>query len=244
MEEALYEISPSRPFAELSLEPGAVPDETTFLNFGCLLEAHGLAMQIFETVNCYLTCRGLRLSKGKIVDTTTIAAPSSTKNASGRRDPEMNQTKKGHQWHFGIKAHIGVDAETGLVHSLAGTAAHVHGRTQAESMLHGSETDIFADAVHRGIEKRERGNRPWHVAMRQGERRALNDLKSDQIRERIEQVKASVRVTVEYPFRVVTHRCGLTKVLYRGLAKNTAQLHPLFALANLGMIRRHLLPTG
>lgn len=136
MEEALYEISSLRPLSEWSLDPGAVPDETTILNFRCLLEAHGLAMRIFETVTCYLTSRGFRLSKGTIVDATTIAAPSSTKSASARRDPEMHQTKEGHQWHFGVMAHIGVDAETSLVQRVADTDAHVYVRTQAESLLH------------------------------------------------------------------------------------------------------------
>jgi len=154
MEEALYEIASMRRFAGLSLAKGSVPDETTILNFQHFLESHGLAAQIFEAVNSYLASRGLRLSKGTIVDATIIAAPSSTKNALGTRDSEMHQTKKGNEWHFGMKAHIGVDAETGLVCSLAGTSANVHDITQAESLLHGHETDVFADAEYRGIEKK------------------------------------------------------------------------------------------
>lgn len=244
MEEALYEIASMRRFAGLSLAKGSVPDETTILNFRHLLEKHGLATQIFETVNSYLAGRGLRLSKGTIVDATIIAAPSSTKNATGTRDPEMHQTKKGNEWHFGMKAHIGVDAETGLVHSLTGTSANVHDITQAESLLHGSETDVFADAGYRGIEKRLPIKANWHIAMRPGKRKTLTQLKSDRIRERIEQLKASVRAKVEHPFRVVKRQFGFTKVRYRGLAKNTAQLHTLFALSNLWMARRHLLFTG
>lgn len=244
MEEALYEIASMRRFAGLSLAKGAVPDETTILNFRHLLESHGLAALIFEAVNSYLASRGLRLSKGTIVDATIIAAPSSTKNASGTRDPEMHQTKKGNEWHFGMKAHIGVDAETGLVHSLTGTSANVHDITQAESLLHGDETDVFADAGYRGIEKRIGGKRNWHIAMRPGKRRMLTQLRPDRIRERIEQLKASVRARVEHPFRVVKRQFGFTKVRYRGLAKNTAQLHTLFALSNLWMARRHLLSTG
>jgi len=223
---------------------GAVPDETTILNFRHLLEANGLAAQIFETVNSYLMARGLRLSKGTIVDATIIAAPSSTKNASGTRDPEMHQTKKGNEWHFGMKAHIGVDAETGLVQSITGTSANVHDITQTEHLLHGQETDVFADAGYRGIEKRISTATNWHIAMRPGKRKQLTQRRSDRIRERIEQLKASVCAKVEHPFRVIKRQFGFTKVRYRGLVKNTAQLHTLFALSNLWMARRHLLFTG
>ena len=244
MEEALYEIASMRRFAGLSLAKGSVPDETTILNFRHLLENNGLSAQIFAAVNSYLASRGLRLSKGTIVDATIIAAPSSIKNASGKRDPEMHQTKKGNQWFFGMKAHIGVDAQTGLVHSIEGTAANVHDITQTESLLHGSETEVFADAGYCGIEKRLPVKVNWHIAMRPGKRRMLTELQSDQIRERIEQLKASVRSKVEHPFRVIKRQFGFTKVRYRGLAKNTAQLHTLFALSNLWMARRHILFTG
>lgn len=159
----------------------------------------GWQPQIFEAVNSYLASRGMRLSKSAIVDATIITAPSSTKNASGTREPEMHQTKKGNEWHFGMKAHIGVDAETGLVHSLAGTSANVHDIIQTESLLHGHETDVFADAGYRGIEKRLPTKANWHIAMRPGKRRMLTQLKSDRIRERIEQLKASVRAKVEPP---------------------------------------------
>jgi IS5 family transposase len=233
-----------RRFAGVETMEGLIPDETTILNFRHLLEANGLATQIFETVNSYLMARGLRLSKGTIVDATIIAAPSSTKNASGTRDPEMHQTKKGNEWHFGMKAHIGVDAETGLVHSLTGTSANVHDITQTEHLLHGEETDVFADAGYRGVEKRLSMSTNWHIAMRPGKRKQLTQLKSDRIRERIEQLKASVRAKVEHPFRVIKRQFGFTKVRYRGLAKNTTQLHTLFALSNLWMARRHLLFTG
>lgn len=167
------------------------------------------------------------------MDATIIAAPSSTKNASGTRDPEMHQTKEGNEWHFGMKAHIGVDAETGLVHSLAGTSANVHDITQTESLLHGHETDVFPDAGYRGIEKRTGEKRNWHIAMRPGKRRLLTQPKSDRIPERIEQLKASVHAKVEHPFRVIKRQFGFTKVRYLGLAKDTAQLRTLFALSNL-----------
>jgi len=178
------------------------------------------------------------------VDATIIAALSLPKNASGTRDPEMHQTKKGNEWHFGMKAHIGVDAEAGLVHSLAGTSANVHDITLTESFLYGHETDVFADAGYRGVEKRLPTKANWNIAMRPGKRRRLTQLKSDRIREQIEQLKASVRARVEHPFRVVKRQFGFTKVRYRGLAKNTAQLHTLFALSNLWMARQHLLFTG
>ena len=244
MEEAFYEISSMRRFAGLSLAKGSVPDETTILNFRHLLENNGLSARIFAAVNSYLASRGLRLSKGTIVDATIIAAPSSIKNASGTRDPEMHQTKKGNQWFFGMKAHLGVDAQTGLVPSIKGTAANVHNITQTESLLHGSETEVFADAGYRGIEKRLPVKVNWDTAMRPGKRRMLTHLQSDQIGERIEQLKASVRSKVEHPFREIKRQFGFTKVRYRGLAKSTAQLHTLFALPNLWMVRCHILFTG
>ena len=155
----------------------------------------------------------------------------------------MKQTRKGNQWYFGMKAHIGVDAESGLVQSVIGTAANVNDVTQAGCLLHGQEKDAFGDAGYRGVGKRPEAQGPqWHVAMRVTERRKLNQfIEPDMLAERLEQVKASIRAKVEHPFRVLKRQFGYTKVRYRGLAKNTAQLVTLFAPSNLWMARRHLL---
>ena len=184
------------------------------------------------------------LKAGTVVDATLIAAPSSTKNQSGERDPEMHQAKKGNQWHFGMKAHIGVDAESGLVHTVKGTAANVNDVVEANALLHGEESDAFGDAGYQGAGKRPDANEDveWHVAMRPGKRRALDKTKPmDALVDEIERLKASVRAKVEHPFRVVKRQFGHVKVRYRGLKKNTAQLVTLFALSNLWMARRALL---
>jgi IS5 family transposase len=247
MEESLYEIASMRRFARLSLARGTIPDETTILNFRHLLEKHALADRILETVNALLVRKGLMLKQGTIVDATIIAAPSSTKNDSGTRDPEMHQTKKGNQWYFGMKAHVGSDAETGLVHTVEGTAANVADVTVAHELLHGEEEVVFADAGYQGVAKRpeNKGKKvDWQVAMRPGKRRALSESTADRIRDQIERLKAQVRAKGEHAFRVVKRQFGFVKVRYRGLAKNTAQLRTLFALANLWMARRGLMNTG
>ena len=244
MEEALYEIASMRRFAGFSLSSGSIPDETTILNFRHLLEANKLTEHIFALINQYLLSKGLRLSKGTIVDATIIEAPSSTKNATGTRDPEMHQTKKGNNWHFGMKAHIGVDAETGLVHSLQTTSANVHDLTPVEELLTGEETTIFADAGYRGAERRTQAKATWHIAMRPGKRRVLTDSAKDRITNKLETLKAQVRAKVEHPFRVIKIQFGFIKARYKGMAKNRAQLHMLFALANLYMVRRRLMAMG
>ena len=246
MEEELYEIASMRQFAGLSLARGSVPDETTILNFRHLLERHGLAVRIFDAVKAHLEAAGVLLRQGTIVDATIIAAPSSTKNEKGERDPDMHQTKKGNQWYFGMKAHIGVDAESGLVHTVAGTPANIADITKADDLLHGDESMAFGDAGYTGIDKRadRKHTAEWHVAMKAGKRRALKGSALGRILERLEKLKAQVRARVEHPFRVVKRQFGYQKVRYRGLAKNTAQLHTLFALSNLWMVRRRLLPAG
>jgi IS5 family transposase len=246
MEEALYEIASMRQFAGLSLARGAVPDETTILKFRHLLERHELARQIFETIKFHLQAKGLMLRQGTIVDATIVSAASSTKNSTGERDPEMHQTRKGNQWYFGIKAHVGVDAESGLVHTMIGTAANVADVTQAHDLLHGEETVAFGDAGYTGVAKRLESKRAidWHVAMKPGKRRALGKTRLDRLYDKIERLKAQVRARGEHAFRVVKRQFGYVKVRYRGLAKNTAQLHTLFALANIWMVRAKLLATG
>jgi IS5 family transposase len=245
MEEALYDTPMFREFAGLDASEDNLPDESTILRFRHLLEAHDLSLQILATVNATLTAKGLLLKSGTVVDATLIAAPSSTKNSSGERDPEMHQTKKGNQWHFGMKAHIGVDADSGLVHSVVGTAANVNDVTQASALVHGEETDVFADAGYQGVSKREETQDTavnWHVAMRRGKRKALDkSTPMGAIMDKLEKTKASIRAKVEHPFRVIKRQFGHVKVRYRGLMKNTAQLHTLFALSNLWMVRRALL---
>lgn len=247
MEEALYDTPMFREFAGLDAGEDNLPDESTILRFRHLLEAKDLSVQILATVNATLTQKGLLLKQGTVVDATLIAAPSSTKNSTGTRDPEMHQTKKGNQWHHGMKAHIGADADFGLVHSVATTAANAHDITQAHALLHGEETDVFADSGYRGVEKREevQDKYPdvnWHVAMMPGKRRVLDKSKPmGEILEKLEKTKACIRAKVEHPFRVIKRQFGFVKVKYRGLAKNTANLMTLFALSNLWMARKRLL---
>ena len=250
MEEALYDTALFREFAGLDVGEDHLPDESTILRFRHLLEAHNLSIQILATVNATLSTKGLLLKQGTVVDATLIAAPSSTKNNSGERDPEMHQTKKGNQWHFGMKAHAGVDADSGLVHTVTATAANAHDITQASQLLHGQESDVFADSGYRGVEKREevQAQHPqvnWHVAMMPGKRRALKkDTPMGAILDKLEQTKARIRAKVEHPFRVIKRQFGYVKVKYRGLAKNAANLMTLFALSNLWMVRKRLLNMG
>ena len=243
MEEALHDVSLYCEFARL--DPGAtrLPDESTILRFRHLLEQNNLSIQLLATINATLAQKGLMLKTGTVVDATLIAAPSSTKNSRGERDPEMHQTKKGSQWHFGMKAHIGVDADSGLVHTVIGTAANVNDVTQGHFLLHGDEQVVFADAGYQGATKRaEATGVDWHVAMRPGKRRSLDKNSPwGSLLDKAEQMKASVRAKVEHPFRVIKCQFGFTRVRYKGLAKNTAQLITLFALSNLWMARRTLL---
>ena len=247
MEEALYDTALFREFAGLDMGEDHLPDESTILRFRHLLEAHNLSVQILATVNATLTAKGLLLKQGTAIDATLIAAPSSTKNSSGERDPEMHQTKKGNQWHFGMKAYIGVDADSGLVHTVTTTAANEHDIIQAHALLHGQETDVHTDAGYRGVEKREeiqeREHQPnWHVAMMPSKRRELDqDTALGAILEKLEHTKARIRAKVEHPFRVIKRQFGYVKVKYRGLAKNTANLMTLFALSNLWMARKALM---
>lgn len=244
MKEALHDMPLFRDFAGLAGWEDLLPDESTILRFRHVLEKHKLAAQILQTLNDLLTARGLMLKSGTVVDATLIAAPSSTKNSTGSRDPEMKQNRKGQQWYFGMNCHIGVDADSGLVHTVRGTGGHVNDVVAASSLLHGQERDVFADAGYQEAAKRPdaRGGVSWHVAMQPGKRQALspND-RIDHLTEQIERIKASIRAKVEHPFRVVKRQFGHIKVRYRGLVKNTAQLHTLFALANLWMARRKLM---
>lgn len=243
IEDAVYDSQSIRRFVGIDLARESAPDATTLLKFRRLLEAHGLTRKIFETINAHLAQKGLMMREGTIVDATLIAAPPSTKNRDQARDPEMHQAKKGKQWHFGMKAHIGVDVESGLVHTLVGTAANVADVTQAHALLHGDETDVLGDAGYQGVHKRDENKEldiNWHVAMRPGKRKALGTGRLDRLLEQYEQAKARIRAKVEHPFHVVKNLFHHRKTRYRGLAKNTAQLFSLFGLANLVMARRRL----
>jgi IS5 family transposase len=239
MEEALYEIASLRTFAGLGLE--SIPDETTILNFRHLLEASDLAEDIFKQVNAHLARKGLLLKRGSIVDATIIAAPSSTKNQSGERDPEMHQTKKGNQWHFGMKAHIGVDADSGLVHTVTTTAANEADVQQVGDLLHGKEQEVWADSGYRGAQSRVMRDVQWHIAGRPSDMAKMPEGRAKARARKQEHQKASIRAKVEHPFRVIKRQFGLAKVRFKGLAKNTAHVVTLFALSNLWMARRKLI---
>lgn len=238
MEDALYEIESMRRFAGLSLT-GPLPDESTILKFRHLLEKHSLGKAIFKEVNKHLERAGLMLKEGSIVDATIISAPTSTKNKEGERDPEMHQTKKGNQWHFGMKMHIGVDDELGVIHSLEATSANEHDISQTEKLLHGDEDFVWADAGYQGAEKREELKNKdvnWCIAARPGKRKTMTGTAA-----KIEKIKAQVRAKVEHPFRRVKQQFGYAKVRYRGLAKNTNRLFVLAAFTNLLTCRTYLL---
>jgi IS5 family transposase len=243
MEEAFFDTPLYREFAQLQ-ELSRLPDESTILRFRHLLEEHKLSEQILQTVNDLLTERGLLLKVGTAIDATLIAAPTSTKNKDKARDPEMHSSKKGNQWYFGMKAHIGVDADSGLVHSVRGTSGHVSDIAEGNSLLHGQEKFGFGDAGYRGIEKRPdaKAGIIWNIAMRPGKRKKLDKAnEADALLDQAEKLKAGVRAKVEHPFRVIKRQFGHVKVRYRGLKKNTAQLFTLFALSNLWMVRGKLI---
>jgi transposase, IS5 family len=246
MEEAFFDTPIYREFAQLE-QFGRLPDESTILRFRHRLEKHKLSEQLLATVNALLTEKGLLLKTGTVVDATLIAAPSSTKNKDRARDPEMHSSKKGEQMYFGMKAHIGSDAESGLVHTVRGTSGNVHDVTEGNSLLHGQESVAFGDAGYAGIEKRPdaKPDVEWHIAMRPGKRKALDkDDPADALIDKAEKIKAGIRAKVEHPFRVIKRQFGFIKVRYRGLRKNTQQLFTLFALSNLWMVRGKLMGIG
>ena len=242
IEDAVYDSQAIRGFIGIDLARESAPDATTLLKFRRLLETHGLTQAIFEAINAHLAAKGLLLREGTVVDATIISAPSSTKNDSGARDPEMHQTKKGKNWFFGMKAHIGVERDSGLVHAVVGTAANVSDVTVGNALLHGEETDVFADAGYQGAGKRDDATAAnWHVAMKPSVRKKWKKQpRIGKLLDYVERVKAAVRAKVEHPFHIIKNRFGLKKVRYRGLTKNTAQLFTLFGLANLLIAKRQL----
>lgn len=243
-EDALYDSAAIRKFVGIDIGRETAPDATTLLKFRRMLEQHRLTERLFAVINQQLSKRGLILKEGTIVDATLIAAPSSTKNNTGERDPEMRQTKKGNNYYFGMKAHIGVDAKSGLVHTLVTTAANCHDVTQAHALLHGEESVAYGDAGYQGVEKREESQDSdvtWRTAKRPGKRKQFDTTtRIGKLQEQIEQLKASIRAKVEHPFHVVKNLLGYRKVKYRGLAKNTAQLFTLFGIANLMLAQRRM----
>ena len=246
IEDAIYDSQAIRAFVGIDLNRESAPDATTLLKFRHLLETHELTRQIFETINAHLAQRGLMMREGTIVDATLIAAPPSTKNKDGKRDPEMHQSKKGNDWHFGMKAHVGVDAASGLVHTVIGTAGNVSDVTQAHALLHGDEIAALGDAGYQGVEKRAENvgkSVTWHVAMKRSKRRALPNTKLGRMQEKLEHLKASVRAKVEHPFHMIKNLFRHRKTRYRGLAKNTAQMFTLFAFANLVLAGRRFRVT-
>ncbi len=233
-----------RRFAGIDMVSERIPDETTILAFRHLLEKHNLGTQIFEAVKAHLKANGMAMKQGTIIDATLIAANSSTKNKDGELDPEMHQTKKGSQWYFGMKVHIGVDKDTGLIHSVETTAANVHDLTPAAELLHGEEVVVCADAGYQCIEKRpEMKDKAigFRIAMRPGKRRVLPDTPEGRLDDLIETAKAHIRAKVEQPFRVIKQQFGFQRTRLRGMLKNCCKVNVLAALANLFLARHQLL---
>lgn len=240
MEEALYDIEALRRFADMSLVNDDIPDESTILNFRHLLEEHQLTQALLTEINGHLSEKGLTLKSGTIVDATIIHAPSSTKNQDKARDPEMSSTHKHGQWYFGMKAHIGVDADSGAVHSVEGSTASVHDSQKLDDCLHGEEEGVLGDSAYGGQEKAnalaEKGT-ILLTPIKTKPGRKLHDLEK-----KANRLIASPRAKVEHMFRIVKCQFGYRKTRYRGLAKNIAQLKTLFALANLYLLRKKLMP--
>ena len=244
MEEALIEVPTMRRFAGIAMPTDRIPDETTILTFRHLLKKYRLGEQIFETVQAHLSSRGMTMRQGTIVDATLIAAPSSTKNKAGERDQEMHRTKNGNQWYFGMKVHIGVDKDSGLIHTVVTTATNVHDLTPAAELLYGDEEVVYADAGDQGIaNRREMAGKTtaFRVAMRPGKRRVLPDTPEGRLLDLIETAKAHIRAKGEHPFRVIKQQLGFQKTRLLGMAKNRCKVNVLAALTNLFLARRRLL---
>lgn len=241
VEEALYDSAAMRSFVGIDLGVEGAPDETTVCKFRHLLERNKLGKTLLKAVNEYLCTNGIKIANGTIVDATIISAPSSTKNKDGKRDPEMHQAAKGQQWYFGMKAHVGVDSKTKLIHTILASAANVHDRDALPHLLHGRETRVWGDQGYQGqsatiharaarakdFTNRKYRGRGWFDAVEQAKNRT----------------KSQVRAKVEHPIGVIKRIFGFSKVRYRGLAKNLHRLEVTAALANLYMVRRRLLAT-
>ena len=246
MEDAIYDSHALRNFVGIDLGADAVPDATTLLNFRHLLEAHSLTNAIFEEVNAMLRERKIQMREGTMVDATIIPAAPSTKNQSGKRDPDMHQTRKGNQWYFGMKAHTGTDVESGTVHTLHSSAANVSDIAAASEVLHGKEKAVFMDAGYTGAQKRpeiveKAPDAEFHIAAKRGKLKAMTEGLLKELAQGLERIKAQVRARVEHPYHVIKNLFRHRKTRYRGLPKNDAHLHTLFALANIVIAKRRLL---
>jgi len=238
-EDALYESPVLRHFVGIDLGRAPVPDESTILQFRHLLEKHELGEAMLNAVNQYLESRGMRITTGTIVDATIIHAPSSTKNRSGERDPEMHQTRKGKQWYFGMKAHVGVDSRMKIIHSAVVTPAHVADAMVLPELLHGEETRVWGDQAYRG--QTEVIHRHAPQARDCIHRRYRYKGRVDEVERAQNRTKSTVRSKVEHVFGVMKLKFGFVKVRYRGLAKNANRLFATCALVNLFMVRKRLL---
>jgi IS5 family transposase len=238
LEDALYDSQAMQGFARIDLAAEGVPDATTLLKFRRLLETHDLCKDLFTAINTDLTACGLRLRAGTLVDATLIAAPPSTKNQEQQRDPERHQTRKGNQWYFGMKAHIGADRDSQLVHPVVVTAAHVSDITKTAELLHGQETQVHADAGYTGVEKRAEivalaRKIDWQIAGKRGQLKKLAEGAEKETLKAVEKAKAAVRAFVEHPFHILKNIFRQRKVRCRGLVKNGHPLYTLFGLANV-----------
>ena len=239
-EDALYDVPVFREFCRIDLGQERVPDATTLMNFRHLLEAHQLGAALFAKVGELLMANGMRLSGGTIVDATLIAAPPSTKNQDKARDPEMHQTKKGKDWHFGMKVHIGADSKTGLVHSASVTAANVHDSHEVPNLLHGQETRFYGDSAYRGKAQRERLRELAPKAKDFTNKRAYKNRPLTEADKATNRRKSSIRSKVEHPFLTLKRLWGFAKVRYRGLAKNANRAFAMLAMINLNKWGRPL----
>lgn len=251
VEDAIYDSQALRNFCGIDLSVESVPDATTLMGFRHLLETHALPQAMLKQVNTLLRERGLLMSQGTLIDATLIAAPSSTKNKQHERDPAMHQTRKGNQWYFGMKAHIGADDQSGLVHTVTSTAANVSDISQTAALMHGAETRMGADAGYVGATKRAEVQKKlqdmpqqvrWHIAKRRKPIKQMVAGWQKDLALAHEKLKARIRAKVEHPFHIIKNIFKYRKTRYKGLAKNDTQLNMLFALSNLYMVRGKLCP--
>jgi transposase, IS5 family len=241
VEEALYDSVAMRSFAGIDLGAEGAPDETTVCKFRHLLERNKLGKTLLKAVTEYLRANGIKIANGTIVDATIISAPSSTKNKDGKRDPEMHQTAKGQQWYFGMKAHVGVDSKTKLIHTILASAANVHDRDALPHLLHGRETRVWGDRGYQGQSATIRARAPRAKDFTNRKYRGRGWF--DAVEQAKNRTKSQVRAKVEHPIGVIKRIFGFSKVRYRGLAKNLHRLEVTAALVNLYMVRRRLLAT-
>jgi IS5 family transposase len=232
-EDAMYDIAVFREFCGFDLGRERIPDATTLLKFRHLLEANDFGKEMFARVGALLQANGVKVSGGTIVDATLIAAPPSTKNEDKARDPEMHQVKKGNQWHFGMKVHVGADSKTGLIHSASVTAANVHDSHEVPNLLHGGETRFYGDSAYRGKAQRERLKESAPKAKDFTNKRAYRNVPLSDADKETNRRKSSIRAKVEHPFLILKRLWGFAKVRYRGLAKNANRAFAMLAAINI-----------